>query len=75
MPVSLNWSGIKELPLTLQTGMSGVSLLIPIPQIYFKNFIPPKRGSQTINMSRLPALISYTTIYGYLAIRVKLYFN
>ena len=28
-----NWSGIKELPLTLQTGMSGESLLILIPQI------------------------------------------
>ena len=32
-------SGIVELPYALQTGMSGVSLLIPIPQIYFKNLI------------------------------------
>ena len=32
MMVHLNWSGIVELPYTLQTGMSGVSLLIPIPQ-------------------------------------------
>jgi hypothetical protein len=34
MPVSLNWSGIKELPLALQTGMPGESLLILIPQIF-----------------------------------------
>jgi len=38
-----NWSGIKELPLTLYTGMCSVSLLIPIPQIcYFLwSFVHP----------------------------------
>ena len=53
-----NWSGIKELPLTLQTGMSGESLLILIPQIcYFLwSFIHPPELFTLVCQFRTPSV-------------------